>query len=219
MDKVISMKEATALIKDGMTLMVGGFLGCGGPNQLMSELAQTNVKNLTVIANDTAFENVGMGKLIVNKQIKKVIASHIGTNKETGRQMSEKETEVILVPQGTLAEQVRAGGAGLGGVLTPTGVGTIVEEGKQKVEVDGKTYLLEKPLRADVAVLRGSMVDKKGNVFYDGTTKNFNALMALSADKVIVETEKLVEVGEIDPNLVMTPGVLVDHIVVVGGDK
>jgi len=219
MDKTLSINEAVKLVKNGATVMVGGFLGCGGPNKIMDALSESDVKDLCVIANDTSFENLGLGKLIVEKKVKKVIASHIGTNKETGRQMSEEETEVVLVPQGTLAEQVRAGGAGLGGVLTPTGVGTVVEEGKQKIEIDGKTFLLEKPLRADIAIIKGSVVDKKGNVFYDGTTKNFNPLMALAADVVIVETEKLVEVGEIDPNLVMTPGVLVHHIVCTGGNE
>jgi acetate CoA/acetoacetate CoA-transferase alpha subunit len=217
LSKIISYEKAVDKIKDGMTIMVGGFLGVGSPHNLIDTIFKSNIKDLTIIANDTAFPEIGVGKLVVNRQVKKVITSHIGTNKETGRQMSAGELEVVLVPQGTLAEQIRAGGAGLGGFLTPTGIGTIVEEGKQKITIDGKDYLLELPLRADVAILGGSIVDKKGNVFYNKTTRNFNPLMAMSSDTVIVEAEKIVEIGEIDPHLVMTPGELVDYIV--GGGK
>lgn len=212
-NKIITMDECVNHIKDGATIMIGGFLGTGNPHKIIDALVKKGVKDLTIIANDTAFPEIGLGKLIVNKQVKKVIASHIGTNPETGRQMTAKETEVVLVPQGTLAEQVRAGGAGLGGFLTPTGVGTIVEEGKQKIEINGKTYLLELPIRADIALIAGSKVDKTGNIYYNKSTRNFNPLMAMAADMVIVEAEKLVEVGEIDPNDVMTPGIFVDYIV------
>lgn len=217
MKKCVAIEEAIGHIKDGMTIMVGGFLGVGSPHGVIEALVQKGVKDLTLIVNDTCYANHGVGKLIVNKQIKKVITSHIGTNKETGRQMKEGEIEVVLVPQGTLAEQVRAGGAGLGGILTRTGVGTLVEEGKKKIEIDGKEYLLELPLRADVALIGGSKVDKKGNVYYNKSTKNFNPAMATAADIVIVEAEELVEVGEIDPNDVMTPSIFVDYIV--GGEK
>ncbi len=213
MNKIISYEQAIDKIEDGMTIMIGGFLGVGNPHGLIDALVNKGTKDLTIIANDTAFPQIGLGKLIVNKQVKKVITSHIGTNKETGRQMSEGETEVILVPQGTLAEQVRAGGSGLGGFLTPTGVGTIVEEGKQKITIESKEYLLELPLKADVALLGGSTVDKKGNTFYNKTTQNFNPLMAMAAEIVIVEAENIVEIGEIDPHLVMTPGEVVDYIV------
>lgn len=164
MNKVVTMDQALEHIKDGMTVMIGGFLGVGNPHKIIDAMVEKGVKDLTLIANDTAFPDVGLGKLIVNKQVKKAIVSHIGTNPETGRQMNEGETEVILVPQGTLIEQIRAGGAGLGGVLTPTGVGTVVEEGKQKLTIDGKEYLLEKPLKADVALIFGSIVDKKAAV-------------------------------------------------------
>ena len=180
-------------------------------------MVEKGVKDLTLICNDTAFVDAGVGKMIVTKQFKKVIVSHIGTNKETGRQMNEKETEVVLVPQGTLAEQVRAGGAGLGGILTPTGVGTLVEEGKQKIEVGGKTYLLELPLRADVALIFGNKVDKKGNIYFEGASRNFNTLMAMAADTVIIEAEEIVEVGSIAPQDVVTPGIFIDYIV--GGGK
>lgn len=213
MNKIISVNEAVDMIKDGMIVMIGGFLGVGNPYTLVDALVEKNTKELTLIANDTSFPEIGLGKLIVNKQIKKAIVSHVGTNKETGRQMNEGETEVLLVPQGTLAEQVRAGGAGLGGFLTPTGIGTIVEEGKKKIEIDGKEYLLELPLRADVALLNGAKVDKKGNVYYNKAARNFNPLMAMAADIVIVEAEEIVEVGELDPNDVMTPSIFVNYIV------
>lgn len=217
MNKVISIDEAISHIKDGMTIMIGGFLGCGSPHRLIDALVEKGVKDLTLICNDSGFPEIGSGKLVVNKQIKKLIASHVGTNRETGNQMNSGEMEVILVPQGTLAEQVRAGGAGLGGFLTPTGVGTVIEEGKQKMEINGKTYLLEMPLRADVALIAGETVDKYGNVVYYGATRNFNMLMATAADIVIVEAEKVVEVGELDPNHVVTPGIFVNYIVNGGG--
>lgn len=213
MSKVISLEAALEKVNDGSTIMVGGFIGVGGPSTIVDGLLKKSVEDLTLIANDTVIPEVGIGKLVVNKQIKKVIVSHIGTNPETGRQMNAGEIEVELVPQGTLAERIRAAGAGLGGVLTPTGLNTIVEEGKKKVDVCGKTYLLELPLKADIAIIRGSKVDKKGNVYYNAATRNFNPLMAMAADMVIVEAEEIVEVGEIDPNDVMTPGIFVDFIV------
>jgi acetate CoA/acetoacetate CoA-transferase alpha subunit len=213
MNKVISLNEALSHIDDGMIIMIGGFLGVGTPHKIVDALVEKGVKDLTIIGNDTSFPDNGIGKLVVNKQAKKIIASHIGTNPETGRQMNEKETDVELVPQGTLAERIRAAGAGLGGFLTPTGIGTIVEEGKEKISIDEKEYLLEKPLIADVALIFGSIVDKKGNIFFKKSTKNFNPLMAIAADTVIVEAEKLVEIGELDPDNVMTPGIFVDYIV------
>jgi acetate CoA/acetoacetate CoA-transferase alpha subunit len=218
MNKAISIDEAISHIEDGMTIMIGGFLGCGSPHKLIDALVKKGVKDLTLICNDSGFPEIGSGKLVVNKQIKKLIASHVGTNRETGNQMNSGEMEVVLVPQGTLAEQIRAAGAGLGGFLTPTGVGTVIEEGKQKMEIDGKTYLLEKPLKADVALIAGETVDKFGNVVYYGATRNFNQLMATAADLVIVEANNVVEVGEIDPNNVVTSGIFVDYIVN-GGDK
>jgi acetate CoA/acetoacetate CoA-transferase alpha subunit len=217
MNKIISLEQAADLVKDGMTVMIGGFLGCGSPHKIIDKLVEKGVKDLTVIANDTSTTEYGLGKLIKNKQIKKVITSHIGTNPETGRQMNEKEIEVELVPQGTLVERIRAYGAGLGGVLTPTGLGTIVEEGKEKIIVNGKEYLLELPLKGDIALIAGSKVDKKGNIYYEKTTRNFNPIMATAADIVVVEAKEIVEVGEINPNDVMTPGIFVDYIV--GGEK
>lgn len=217
MNKLISIEEAVDKIKDGMTVMIGGFLGVGSPERLIDALVAKGVKDLTLIANDTAFIDKGLGKLIVTKQAKKVIVSHIGTNKETGRQMTAGELEVVLTPQGTLAEQVRSGGAGLGGVLTPIGIGTVVEEGKQKLTVQGKEYLLFEPLRADVALIYGSVVDTKGNVFYGKTTRNFNPLIASAADLVICDAQKIVPAGDLDPHMVMTPGIFVNYVV--GGDK
>ncbi|MBN2878297.1 MAG: 3-oxoacid CoA-transferase subunit A [Clostridia bacterium] len=213
MNKICSMEECVKLVKPGYTIMVGGFLGVGSPHRIIDALVKAGADNLTLICNDTAMEDVGVGKMVVNKQFKKIITSHIGTNKETGRQLMAGETEIELVPQGTLAERVRAAGAGLGGVLTPTGVGTIVGEGKQVLEIEGKDYLLEMPLHADVAIIFGTKVDKSGNAFHSKTTRNFNPLMAMAADTVIMEAEEIVEVGEIDPHLVMTPATLVDYIV------
>ncbi|WP_454052222.1 CoA transferase subunit A [Clostridium sp. Marseille-Q7071] len=213
MSKIISMNSAVEMIKDGMTVMVGGFLGAGAPNKILDKLSESGAKNLTIICNDTSFPEVGLGKLIVNKQVKKAVVSHVGTNPETGRQMNTKELDVELSPQGTLAERVRAYGAGLGAVVTPTGIGTIVEDGKQKITIEGKEYLLELPLKADIALIFGSVVDKKGNILYKGATRNFNDLMAKSSDIVIVEAEKIVEVGEISQESVNTPGIFVDYIV------
>lgn len=214
MNKIISMEELSTTFKDGMTIMAGGFMGVGTPEKLVSAIMESNVKDMTLIANDTAFEDSGVGPLIKNHRVKKVIASHIGTNPETGRQMIAGETEVELVPQGTLAECIRAGGAGLGGVLTPTGVGTVVEEGKRKIEVDGREYILEKPLRAEVAILKAYKADKAGNLVFHSSARNFNPIMALAADLVIAEVEQIVEIGEIDPDDVVTPGILVDKIIV-----
>lgn len=213
MNKIVSLDVAMDHVKDGMTIMIGGFLGVGTPEKFIDELIKREIKDLTIIANDTSFVDKGLGRLINNKQVKKVIASHIGTNPETGRQMNDKEMEVELVPQGTLAERVRSGGTGLGGVLTPTGLGTMVEEDKQKIEVNGVTYLLETALRADVALLLGHKVDKKGNTLYEKSARNFNPLMAMAADTVIVLANSIVEVGDIDAEHIITPGILVDYIV------
>ena len=212
MKPITTAKDAISLIKDGDTVMIGGFLSCGSPNKVIDELIKQNVKDLTLVANDTSVPGNDRGKLIVNKSVKKVIAAHIGTNPETGRQMYEGELEVELVPMGTLIERIRAGGAGLGGVLTPTGIGTTVAEGKQIMDIDGKSYLLEKPLKADVAILYGTKVDKFGNVFLHGTSRNFNVIMATAANTVIVEADEIVE-DCLDPDIVAIPGVLVDYIV------
>ena len=213
MNKFISIEKAVAQVKDGMTVMVGGFLANGTPNAIVDALAKSGVKNLTLICNDTAFPDKGVGQWIANKQVKKLIVSHIGTNPCTSEQMNSGELEIEFVPQGTLAERVRCGGAGLGGFLTTTGMGTVVAEGKPVVQVDGKEYLLEKPLRADIALVGASLGDKSGNLVYKGTSQNFNPLMASGADLVIAEIEDLVEVGELFPELVKTPGIFVDYII------
>ena len=226
-NKFISAKEAAAMIKDGDFVMVGGFLGHGTPDSIINAIADSDVKDLTVAVNDTGFpaadpENGvkgekhgfrGVSELVARHKIKTLYVSHIGTNPETGRQMSEGTMDVRLTPQGTLAERIRAGGFGLGGILTPTGVGTDVANGKQVINVDGKDYLLETALKGDVCVIKGSIVDKMGNIYYKGTTKNFCPLMAAACKTVIVEAEKVVEPGEIEPEDVMTPFVLVDYIV------
>ena len=213
MNKFISIEKAVAQVKEGMTVMVGGFLANGTPNAIVDALAQSGVKNLTLICNDTAYPYKGVGQLIANKQVKKLIVSHIGTNPCTSEQMNSGELDIEFVPQGTLAERIRSGGAGLGGFLTTTGMGTIVAEGKPVVCVDGKEYLLEKPLRADIALVGASVGDKSGNLIYKGTSQNFNPLMASAADLVIAEISELVEVGELAPEAVRTPAIFVDYIV------
>ena len=217
MNKIKQIDELMEYIKDGMTIMIGGFMGVGTPESFIDEIVKSGVKNLTIISNDTGYPDKGIGKLVMNKQVKKVITSHIGLNPETGRQMNNKEIIVELIPQGTLVEQIRCGGAGIGGFLTETGVGTIVEDGKQKIKISNKEYLLELPIRADIALIKGSIVDEQGNVFYNGSTRNFNPAMATAADLVIVGAEKIVEIGKLDPNYVMTPGIFVDYII--GGEK
>lgn len=212
-NKIISVAEAAAKIRSGSTLMYGGFIGVGTPDKIVDKLVETKTGELTLIGNDTGKPGKGVSKLIDAGLVKKVIASHIGTNPRTGELMGKGELEVELVPQGTLAERIRAGGFGLGGILTPTGIGTDVAKGKRIIEVDGKEYLLETPLRADVAIISGSVVDKAGNVYYKGTTRNFCPLVATAADIVIVYAEKTVEAGEIPPEQVMTPGIFVDYIV------
>lgn len=213
-NKQITTKKAGEFFHDGMTIMVGGFMGIGTPPRLITELLESGVKDLTIIANDTAFVDTGLGPLVVNGRVKKVIASHIGTNPETGRRMIAGEMEVQLVPQGTLAEQIRCGGAGLGGFLTPTGVGTIVEEGKQKITLDGRDYLLELPLRADLALIQAHKADALGNLTYELSSRNFNPLMALAADITIAEPDEMVAVGDIDPDCVATPGAIIDWLIV-----
>lgn len=212
-EKHLSLQQASRYFHDGMTIMVGGFMGVGTPPRLVNALLESGVRDLTIIANDTAFVDVGIGPLIVNGRVNKVIASHIGTNPETGRRMIAGEMEVQLVPQGTLIEQIRCGGAGLGGILTPTGVGTIVEDGKQTLTLEGKTFLLERPLRADLALIRAHLADPIGNLTYRLSARNFNPLIALAADIALAEADEIVPVGTIAPEQVMTPGAVIDHII------
>lgn len=212
--KLITLQDATGFFRDGMTIMVGGFMGVGTPPRLVEALLESGVRDLTLIANDTAFVDTGIGPLIVNGRVSKVIASHIGTNPETGRRMIAGEMDVQLVPQGTLIEQIRCGGAGLGGFLTPTGVGTIVEDGKQTITLEGKTWLLERPLRADLALIRAHRSDMLGNLTYQLSARNFNPLIALAADITLVEPDEMVETGELQPDRIVTPGAVIDHIVI-----
>ncbi|NOI77116.1 CoA transferase subunit A [Vibrio coralliilyticus] len=214
MKKRISADQIGQHLRDGMTIMIGGFMGTGAPEKLIDLLIENNVRDITLISTDTALPGVGTSRLIAEQRVSKLYASHIGLNPETGRQMNDGVLDVELVPQGTLAERIRCGGAGLGGVLTPTGLGTLVAESKQLIEVDGQQFLLEKPLKADLALIRGSKVDLRGNVFYSKTTQNFNPLMATAAECVIVEAEQLVEIGDIQPEAVHTPSLYVDHIFV-----
>ena len=213
MGKTVKVGDAVAGIPSGATLMIGGFMGVGTPRRLIDELVRQGKGGLTIIANDTARPGVGIGKLISARLVRRVVTSHIGTNPETQRQMLSGELDVELVPQGTLAERIRAGGHGLGGVLTPTGVGTPVAQAKRTVEIDGRLFLLEKPLRADVALINARRADHLGNLTYAMTARNFNPLMAMAADMVVAEPQEIVPVGVIAPDDVMTPAVLVDRLV------
>lgn len=214
--KTLPIADAVGLIPDGARIMVGGFLSVGTPERLMDEIVRQGKRDLTIVANDTARPGVGVGKLIDARLVKSVIVSHIGTNPETQRQMMAGELAVELVPQGTLIERIRAGGYGLGGVLTPTGVGTLVEEGKRKIEVDGKEHLLETALRADFALVHAFLSDYVGNLAYALTARNYNPIVAMAADTVIATAENIVPVGVIAPDHVITPAPIVDYIVANG---
>ena len=212
MKKFIAAQDAAKLIPDNATVMIGGFLRCGSPKRVIDAMIERKTSGLTLIANDTGFPDSDRGKLIVNKMVKKAIVTHIGTNPETGKQLNNAEIEVELVPMGTLVEKIRAAGAGLGGFLTPTGVGTIIETGKQTIELNGKKYLLETPLKADFAIVYATKVDRFGNAFLEGTTRNFNTVMATAADTVIIEADELSETP-LDPNLITIAGIFADYIV------
>ena len=211
--KTIALDRAVAMIPDGASLMIGGFMGVGTPERLVDEIVRQGKRNLTVIANDTAKPAVGIGKLVGAKLLRKAIVSHIGLNPETQKQMMAGAIDVELAPQGTLIERIRAGGFGLGGILTPTGVGTVVEKGKRTIEVDGKSYLLETPLRANFALVHAFLADYLGNLSYALTARNFNPVMAMAADTVIVTAEHIVPVGLIAPDHVVTPAPVVDYLV------
>lgn len=213
MSKTVAIEEAVEKIPDGATVMIGGFMAVGSPIRLIDELVRQNRKQLTIIANDTARPGVGIGKLIEARLVRRAVVSHIGTNPETQKQLLAGELEVELVPQGSLAERIRAGGHGLGGVLTLTGLGTTVEDGKQKVVVNGTTFLLELPLRADFALINARRADHLGNLTFAMTARNFNPLMAMAAATVIAEPLEIVPTGAIAPDDVTTPSVLVDHLV------
>jgi acetate CoA/acetoacetate CoA-transferase alpha subunit len=214
--KVVSVEEAIAMIPNGATVMVGGFMGVGTPERLLDELVRQRKSELSVISNDAAVPGKGIGKLFDAAMVSTLTASHIGLNPNAQKQMMANKIAVNLVPQGTLVERIRAGGCGLGGVLTPTGVGTIVEEGKRRVEIDGKPFLLETALRSDFALIQAFLADYLGNLTYALTARNFNPVMAMAADTVIVTAEHIVPVGVIAPDHVMTPAPLVDYLIVNG---
>ena len=211
MSKQITIDQAVEMIKDGQTVMIGGFLAVGSANRIIEAMVKAGKKDLTIICNDTAYPEIGSGLLVASGCVKKCIVSHIGTNPITEQKMKAGEIEVELVPQGTLAERIRIGGAGIGGFLTTTGLGTLAEEGKRKIEVEGKEYLLELPLRADVALIGASVADKYGNLIYRGTSQNLNPMMATAADLVIAEAKESVE--NLAPEAIKTPYLFVDYIV------
>lgn len=213
MKRVLNCQEAAEMVAPGSRVMIGGFLAVGSPHGIIDALVQLGTADLTIIANDTGFPDRGIGKLIVNRQASRVIASHIGTNPPTGQQMNAGELAVELIPQGTLAEQIRAAGAGLGGILTPTGLGTVAQEGKEVLVVDGKEYILATPIHADVALIKAHKADTDGNLLFRRTARNFNPLMAMAAKLVLAEVEEIVEVGALDPDHVVTPGIFVDYLV------
>lgn len=211
--QTVSLEQSIALIPDGASLMVGGFMAVGTPERIIDEIVRQNKRDLTVIANDTASPGRGIGKLVSAKLLRKAIVSHIGLNPETQRQMMAGTLDVELVPQGTLIERIRAGGHGLGGILTQTGLGTPVEDNKQQIKVDGKSYLIEVALRADFALVQAFLADYLGNLSYALTARNFNPVIAMAADKVIVCADNIVPVGVISPDHVVTPAPVVDYVV------
>lgn len=213
MDKIISVTNISQFLQDGMTISIGGFMGCGNAHNIIEEILKTNVKNLTLVATDTARDGYGIGKLIDDKRVTKLYASHIGTNKETQKQVIEGFIDLELVPQGTLAERIRSAAAGLGGVLTQTGLGTEIQDGKELINVDGKDYILEKPIHIDLAFIKAYKADVAGNLIYNGATRNFNVPMAGAAKVTIAEVEEIVKNGELDPNFIHTPFVYINHII------
>lgn len=212
--KAASVEEALTHIRSGQTIMLSGFTNVGSPNKFIVKMAEAGITDIDLISNDAGNDHAdGIGTLICQHRVRRLTASHVGLNPKVAEQMNAGTLEVVLVPQGTLAERIRCGGTGLGGVLTPTGIGTVVAEGKQVIQVDGRDYLLEKPLHAEVAVVKAWKADTSGNLVYRRAGRNFNPLMAMAADFVIAEVEELVEVGQLDPDEVMTPGVCVDLVV------
>jgi 3-oxoacid CoA-transferase A subunit len=216
MVEIISAAEAVKLIKPGDSILISGFLAVGAPECLIDALVTENTKDLHMVVIATDWENRGTGKLVVNRQIKSCQISHMGTNKQTQEQYKSGELSVELVPQGTLMERVRAAGAGLGGILTPTGLGTIVEEGKDIIQVDGKPFILEKAIHGDFALVKAWKADKMGNLVYRKTARNSNPIMAMAGKITIAEVDEIVEVGELDPEAIATPGIFVDYLVLKG---
>ncbi|QOX64702.1 CoA transferase subunit A [Anoxybacterium hadale] len=212
MNKLASKSEIMKLFHDEMTLMCGGFANRGNPKKLIDMVVESGVQNLSVISNDAGDPDLTIGRLIRSRQARRLTASHVGMNPELGQAVLEGRMELELSPQGTLAERVRCGGAGMGGVLIKTGLGTVIEEGKQKIEVNGQTYLLELPLTADVALVKAHKADSLGNLVYKGTQRNFNPLVAMAGKTVIVEADEIVPVGVLDMDEIHTPGVFVSFV-------
>jgi acetate CoA/acetoacetate CoA-transferase alpha subunit len=211
--QTVSLEQSVAMIPSGASLMIGGFMGVGTPERVIDEIVRQNRRDLTVVANDTAVPGRGIGKLVAAKLVRKAVVSHIGLNPETQRQMMAGDLQVELVPQGTLIERIRAGGYGLGGILTQTGIGTPVENGKQRIELNGNTYLLEVALRADFALIQAFLADYLGNLSYALTARNFNPVIAMAADTVIANADNIVPVGVLAPDHVVTPAPIVDYVV------
>jgi acetate CoA/acetoacetate CoA-transferase alpha subunit len=214
--KAVSVEEAIAMIPAGASIMVGGFMGVGTPQRLVDEIVRQQKAGLSVISNDAAAPGKGVGKLFDAALVSRLTASHIGLNPKAQQQMLARQIEVDLIPQGTLVERIRAGGFGLGGVLTPTGVGTTVADGKRQIEVDGEMFLVETALRAQFALVHAFLADYLGNLSYALTARNFNPIMAMAAETVIVTAENIVPVGVIAPDHVMTPAPLVDYLIANG---
>ncbi len=210
---IITAKQACEFIRDNDSVMVGGFLAVGAPETLINALVQANCQNLTVIGISSDYPDRGIGKLIVNRQVKHLITSHIGTNPETQKQYIEKTLEITFLPQGTFSEAVRVAGMGLGGVLTPTGLGTVIQEKCTVIEIDGQSYLLQKPIRGRVALVKAHRADRFGNLQFHGTTQNTNPAMAMAAELTIAEVDEIVEIGEIEPDFVHVPGVFVHYLI------
>lgn len=217
MSKIFNKEDVIKQFKDGQTIMIAGFAGTGEPVELTSLLVESGAKNLTIISNDTGYSGRGVGRLLDSKQCKKLICSYIGMDphalETVDRMKSSGEMELQINPQGTLNERIRCGGAGLGGVLTQTGIGTVIEEGKQKIEIDSKTYLLETALHADIALIRAWKADTFGNLIYRGTSRTYNPTMATAADTTIVLVDEILPLGTFDPEVIITPGVYVDMII------
>lgn len=212
-NKIVTMEEALEHISDGCTLMYGGFGGVGTPPTLVQGILDKGVKELTLIGNDTGFPDIGIGRLVTAERAKKVIASHIGSNPNAGRLMTEGKLQVEFSPQGTLAERIRAGGVGLGGIFVDVGIGTIAEEGKDKIMIEGKEYLVETALTAEVSIVHAKKADSLGNLVYDKTACNFNPLVAMAGAFTIAEVDEIVPAGELDPECIVTPGIYVDMVI------
>lgn len=213
MNKVGTVEESLSYLSNGCSLMFGGFGGVGNPPTIINAILQQGIKDLTLIGNDAGFPTIGIGKVVSQERAKKMIVSHIGSNPIAGQLMIERKMDVEFCPQGTLAERIRAGGVGLAGILTDIGIDSMIEEGKQKIKVNGKDYLLETALTADVSIVYAKKADTFGNLMFETSARNNNPLVAMAGRYTIVEAEEIVEVGELDPETIVTPGIYVDTVI------